>query len=81
VDHSFLHRGLKIQMPFKRKEASWRSMLLFSGGGEQKRLRIVEPTDVPGNIYERSGVLGCPDRARVGTLGNFTRSVVDLTTS
>ena len=58
---------------FKRREASWRRMLVVNGGDSITPLKVIERTQTMGGWSERKGVLHCEDGLRMGMLWDLTK--------
>jgi hypothetical protein len=58
---------------FKRREASWRRMLVVNGGDSITPLKVIERTQTMGGWSERKGVLHCEDGLRMGMLSDLTK--------
>lgn len=58
---------------FRRRDASWRKMLVVSGGAHVTALRVTLLTQSWLGLEESQGVFLCPDGLRMGTLWDLTK--------
>jgi hypothetical protein len=69
-------RSLKwLQSPsaFRRRNASWRKMLVISGGTQITALKVTLFTQSWLGLEESHGVFSCPDGLRMGALWDLTK--------